>query len=566
MPGKRDAAKADRDAIVGQVAPRRWANGQELKGILTTATALLEQNARAINALNVFPVPDGDTGTNMLLTMKAALAEIATSPSHSAGEIAHRVAHGALMGARGNSGVILSQLLRGFARVLDKKDKFGAVDLAAALKEASTTAYQGIIKPVEGTILTVSRDAATAALAAAQETDDLLAVLEKTAAAAQASVARTPTLLAVLRESGVVDAGGQGYFIILEGAARYLRGEKIEMALPATPTTGAELALLPIEGEVKYGYCTEFILQGQDLNYDEVRRQITSMGDSAIVVGDEYLIRVHVHTFDPGQVLSYATSKGILRKIKIDNMEEQHREWLGLPLPQKTDAPRQPAAVEVLSNIGVVAVAPGPGLTRVFESLGVSAVVSGGQTMNPSTEELLKAINGLQADNVIVLPNNQNIILAAQQTRQLTDKHVFVVASRTVPQGIAAMLALNYQTDAESNARSMEQALNNVQTAEITRAVRSVQINGMAVTEGAIIGLLNGDLTATGDDMQLVIDQMLAQMKAGEAEIITIYHGVEVTPAEAQALAEHIREAYPGPEVEVIEGGQPYYHYILSAE
>jgi DAK2 domain fusion protein YloV len=563
----RDVARADGDADVEQAPPRRWAGGQELKAILDAATAWLEQNARAINALNVFPVPDGDTGTNMLLTMKAALAEIAASPSHSAGEIAHRAAHGALMGARGNSGVILSQLLRGFARSLDKKERFNVADLAAALREASVMAYQGIIKPVEGTILTVSRDAATAALAAAQESDDLLVVLDKTVAATRASVARTPTLLAVLRESGVVDAGGQGYLVILEGAARYLRGEAVAPALPAVAmAAGAELASSPLEGEARYGYCTEFILQGQNLNYDEVRRQVTVLGDSAIVAGDEYLIRVHVHTTDPGRLLSYATSKGILRKIKIDNMDEQHREWLGLPLGGQVAAPRPPAAVETLSNIGVVAVAPGPGLARVFESLGVSAIVSGGQTMNPSTEELLAAINSLQADHVIVLPNNGNIILAAQQARQLTGKDVIVVPAKTVPQGIAAMLALNYQADAETNARTMERALDNIQTAEITRAVRSVQINGMAVTAGAVIGLLNGDLTATGDDVPSVVDQMLAQMKADQAEIITIYYGAEVTPAEAQALAAHINQAHPGQEVEVVEGGQPYYHYILSAE
>jgi uncharacterized protein len=543
------------------------ANGQELKKVLIAATAWLERNTQTINSMNVFPVPDGDTGTKMFLTMKAALSEIAASPSNSAGEIAHGAAHGALMGARGNSGVILSQIIRGFARSLDKKKNFNAADLAVALKEGSITAYKGIIEPVEGTILTVSRDAASAAIAAAQETDDLLVVLEKTVAAAQASVARTPTLLAVLRESGVVDAGGQGYYIILEGVAHYLRGNKVEVMLPEIPATGAKPGPLPPRsGEDTYGYCTEFILQGPKLNCNEVRRQISLMGDSAVVVGDERVMRVHVHTFDPGQVLSYATSKGILHNVKIDNMEGQHREWLGLLQPLEAGVPKQLAAIEPASNTGVVAVAPGAGLVRVFESLGVSAVISGGQTMNPSTEELLQVTNTLQATNVIILPNNKNIILAAQQVQQLTNKHVIIVPSQTVPQGIAAMLALNYQADAETNASAMIQALDSVQTAEITRAVRSVQINGMAVTEGAVIGLLNGDLTATGDDLRSVVDKLLVQMKTDQSEVVTIYYGVEVTPAEAQALADHVRETHPGLEVEVVEGSQPYYHYILSAE
>ncbi|MFQ6057859.1 MAG: DAK2 domain-containing protein [Anaerolineae bacterium] len=542
--------------------PGRSCDGQELKRLLEAGTAWLERNAKAINALNVFPVPDGDTGTNMLLTMQAALAEIADSPEHSASVIAHAVAHGSLMGARGNSGVILSQLLRGFARALDKKETFNGADFAVAMQEGSDTAYKGVIKPVEGTILTVGREAAEAAAVAARESDDLLYVLERTVAAARESVARTPTLLDVLAEAGVVDAGGQGLFVILEGALRFLKGEPMEVVMPAEMAV-AKVSPGPIHEEMQYGYCTEFILQGQNLNYEEVREKITAMGDSALVVGDDYLIRVHVHTFHPGQVLEYATSKGILRKIKIDNMQDQHRDFLSLPLEEER---KPPAPVEELSDIGIVAVAPGPGLSRVFESLGASAIVPGGQTMNPSTEELLQAIESLTTDNVIVLPNNKNIILTAQQARELTSKQVIIVPTKTVPQGISALLAFNYQADLETNARSMERAMEHIQTAEITWAVRSAQVNGVEVAEGEIIGLLNGNLTASGHHVDEVALEMLRQMEASQYEIITVYFGQDVSQEQAEALAEKIQAAYPEQEVEVIDGGQPHYHYILSAE
>lgn len=541
--------------------PRRSCGGQEIKQILAAATAWLERNAEAINALNVFPVPDGDTGTNMLLTMRAALAEIADMPDHSVSAVAHAVAHGSLMGARGNSGVILSQLMRGFARALGGKETLSAADFAAAMREASNTAYKGVIKPVEGTILTVGREAAEEAAIAARESDDLLYVLERTVAAAEASVARTPTLLDVLAEAGVVDAGGQGLFILLEGALRFLKGEPMEVTMPVE-MAATEVGPAPMQEEIQYGYCTEFILQGENLDFEEVREKIASMGDSVLVVGDDRLIRVHVHTFHPGQVLEYATSKGVLRKIKIDNMQDQHRDFLGL-VPEER---RPPAPVEELSDIGIVVVAPGPGLARVFESLGASAVVPGGQTMNPSTEELLQAIESLGTENVIVLPNNKNIILTAQQAKGLTSKRVIVVPTRTVPQGISALLALNYQADLEANARAMEQAIQRIQTAEITRAVRSVQVNGMEVAEGEIIGLLNGQLTASGHDLDEVALEMLRQMEASQYEIITIYFGEDVSQDQAERLADEIRRRYPEQEVELIAGGQPYYHYILSAE
>ena len=555
-------------------APLRLCDGQELKRLLAAGTAWLEKNAPRINALNVFPVPDGDTGTNMLLTMQAALAEVANDPSHDAGHIARGISQGALMGARGNSGVILSQILRGFARALDGQPSFDGRGFAQAMREATRTAYNAVTNAVEGTILTVVREAADEAERAAQETPDLGVVLLRTVQAAQKAVEKTPSLLDKLREAGVVDAGGLGLQVILEGALRYLRGEPIEIEMPTETRAQIQKAGALSPDEMEYGYCTEFVLQGRNLDFEKIKRDLMQMGDSALIVGDEYLIRVHIHTFRPGLVLDYATQLGTLHKIKIDNMQEQHEHFIGLGLegeaaPETTAeaAPRpQTVAVEELSGIAVVAVAPGPGLEEVFRSMGASAVVRGGQSMNPSTQELLEAIESVGSDQVILLPNNKNVQLAAEQAVQLTQRQVRIVPTRTVPQGIAALLALNYQADLEENARVMEQAIHQVQTAEITRAVRSVQIGDVEVQEGEVIGLLNGELVASGDDVEEMVMRMLEEMHAADYEIITLYYGEDVSPEEAEALGEHIRAAYPDQEVEVVSGGQPYYHYIVSAE
>jgi len=531
-------------------------DGQDLKRMLATATAWLEKHALAINALNVFPVPDGDTGTNMLLTMQAALAEIENASQASLASVAQAAAYGALMGARGNSGVILSQLLRGIANSLDKKESFGPLEFARAMVEASTMAYKGIIRPVEGTMLTVSKDAAKASMATAQEGGDLLTVLEKTVEEAKESVARTPTLLDVLREAGVVDAGGQGLFIILDGILRCLKGEEIEMKEP-TEMVPAEL---PKETEMEWGYCTEFILQGKNLNLAEVREKIASFGDSALAVGDERVIKVHVHTFDPGQVLSYASSLGVLTNIKIDNMQEQHREFLVLG----EEAAK--AAAEEIEGIATVAVVWGSGLTRVFESLGAKCVVSSGQTMNPSTQELLGAVESLPTKEVIILPNNENIFLAAEQAQKLTSKKVVVVPTTTIPQGIGALLAFDKEADLETNAQNMEGTIATIQTVEVTTAVRPAKINGIDIKKGEIIALLNGHLAASGEKIEEVLRGTLERVGADQYEIITLYCG-EDTPLEAaESLADEIRRWYPEQEVECIEGGQPYYHYIISVE
>lgn len=533
-------------------------DGQGLKRLLEAGTAWLERHTDAINSLNVFPVPDGDTGTNMLLTMQATLEEMANSPENSVSAIAHTAAHGALMGARGNSGVILSQILRGIARSLDKKDEFNASDFASAMKEATATAYKGVIKPVEGTILTVVREATEAAVTAAAE-EDLRLVLEKVVNEARESVARTPSLLPVLAEAGVVDAGGQGLFIILEGMLRYIRGETVEVDFALE--TAVDLHV-PSEGE--YGYDVQFIIQGQDLNLEEVRNTIAAMGESTLVVGDSTTIKVHIHTDEPGTPLNYGASVGSLSKITVENMQEQYQEFI---LSQaKPSAPPSIVTSEEICNIATVVVAQGPGLARVFESLGASAVVPGGQTMNPSTEELLKAAEGLKTDQVIILPNNSNIILVAQQAQKLSEKNIRIVPTKTIPQGVSALLAFNYQADLDTNARVMERAAGEVQTVEITIATRSVQLNRVDVKEGEVIGLLNDTLVASGNSPEQVVEDVFRQMKAEEYEIITIYYGENVTQEEAKALAARISQDYPEQEVELVHGGQPHYLYIISVE
>jgi DAK2 domain fusion protein YloV len=540
------------------VGPIRFCDGRGLKRLIGSGLAWLERHQAVINALNVYPVPDGDTGTNMLLTMQSAYQEIQESPEEEVGIIAQKVAHGALMGARGNSGVILSQIFRGFARSLEGVDAFDTVQFAAALREAATMAYKGVIKPVEGTILTVARESSDVAVNAAASSEDLTYVLERVVGEARDSVTRTPTLLSVLADAGVVDAGGQGLFVILEGMLRYARGERLTIDTPLADAM--DLHSLHLEGEEGYGYDIQYIIHGEGMNVDEIRETIASMGDCALVVGDTRVVKVHVHSPEPGTPINYGASVGSIGDVIVENMQEQYQDFV-LSKAQQPVAPTEP-----LSGVGTVVVAPGQGLSTVFESLGASFVVPGGQTMNPSTEELLKAVESTLADKVIILPNNKNIIMAAEQAKSLSEKNVEVVPTTTVPQGIAALLALNYQADLVTNVRTMVEAAEAIETAEITTAVRSVQIDGMDVEEGEVIGLVNGKLKVKGQLPGKVAIKVLEFMRAQDLEIVTIYYGESITADEAQQLADEIAGHYPEQEVEVVDGGQPHYHYILSAE
>ena len=531
-------------------------DGKGLRRLVEAALAWLENQAVSINALNVFPVPDGDTGTNMLLTLRSACKEVVESSADGAGAVAHALAYGALMGARGNSGVILSQLLRGFARRLEGLDSFGVGQFAEALREASITAYKGVIKPVEGTILTVSRDIAQAAEAAARETQDLRAAMERVVHGAWKSVNETPHLLPVLAEAGVVDAGGQGLAVIMEGMLRYLEGESTATHEEAVPTDRIQRA--SVATDERHGYDIQFILQGHALDFSRIRQDISVMGESVLVVGDESTIKVHLHSPDPGRPLSYASQLGALSDVVVENLQTQCQEFV----KQRALATAPPEA----SPVAIVAVARGEGIIQVFESLGASAIVPGGQTMNPSTEELLQAIESLPGNEVIVLPNNPNVIPTAQQAQSLSAKAVRVIPTCTIPEGVAALLAFNYQADLEANVQIMLEGAKQVQTGEVTTAVRDVQINGIRVRAGQTIGLWNGELVTANESTDEVVRDLLSRMGASQAEIITVYYGADVSEEEAQRAAERIHQWFSKPEVELVSGGQPHYPYILSAE
>jgi DAK2 domain fusion protein YloV len=537
------------------------ANGQDLREMFSAATTWLEKSASDIDALNVFPVPDGDTGTNMLLTMRSSIEEAYRAPDCSASAVAQAMAGGAMVGARGNSGVILSQIWRGLAQGLAGKESFTGSDLADALQQASKMAYKGLSNPVEGTILTVVREASSAAqVQAASGTDDLISVVEAVVNAARDSVANTPSLLPVLREAGVVDAGGQGLYTVLEGALRYLKGEVEEMQFrkPQMVTSSIPLPirLSPlVADEVPYGYCTEFLLKGQKLKPDKLRKKLKKKGESLIVVGDEATVRVHIHTYDPGKIIRYATSLGTMHQVSIRNMDEQHQDFLEM------QRERLPAV-----DMAIIAVVPGNGLADVFRSLGVTVIVPGGQTMNPSTKDLLQAVGSVVADKVIILPNNKNIVLTAEQVQSLTTKSIQVVPTETIPQGVAALLAFDYEADFETNVQIMKNTKSAVKSIEIARAVRSVQLGGLKIKKKQAVGFLDGDLVTVSDNTSGALNQVLAKLDLDQAEVITIYYGADTELAEAEQVSLSIREQYPQLQIEVVQGSQPHYNYIVSVE
>ena len=537
-------------------------SGRQLREMFAIGMSWLEKSAPDINALNVFPVPDGDCGTNMLLTMRSVLEEAYRAPDSNVSGVAQAMAHGALMGARGNSGVILSQIFRGLAQGLEERESFTGSDFADALAQGATMAYKALSHPVEGTILTVARDASFAGQTACAETGDLLPVMEATVRAARDSVANTPNLLPVLRQAGVVDAGGQGLYVVLEGVLKYLRGETEEMQYRRPQVVASSVPLvsnlpqLAIEKEEPYGYCTEFVVEGhRALNRDKIMRRLSNKGQCLIVVGDENMVHIHIHTFEPGRVIQYATSLGVLHEIKVKNMDDQHREFA-----EMTRAQLPPV------DIATVAVVSGDGLVQVFQSLGVTAVVPGGQTMNPSTRQLLEAVESVPQDKVIVLPNNKNIIPAAKQVPGLTSKKVRVVPTETVPQGVAALLSFNYDADLRANASLMKEASSAVRTVEVTRAVRSTSISKFKIRQKQAIAFVDGELASVGESPDEVLRQVLLGLDMRESEVITIYYGKDTRRSEAEGVADSVRQRYPELEVELFDGGQPHYHYIASVE
>ncbi|MDQ2717001.1 MAG: DAK2 domain-containing protein [Chloroflexota bacterium] len=551
-------------------------DGQDLKKALMAGAAWLEENRDAINALNVFPVPDGDTGSNMSATMQAAMRGIAGSEEISAGTIAAKVSQGALMGARGNSGVILSQVLRGLALGLDKKQTFTAADLAVALEEASRLARRAVLKPVEGTILTVVRDSAEAARASADHGDDLVRQMQEVVSAARQSVARTPELLPMLKQAGVVDAGGQGLCTVLEGVWHYIRGDAPRPGLDgAAPIQPRAIHTEPAQkkGRVKieeeFGYEVVFLLRGEQLDVESIQQAIIAMGGvSTVVAGDEKMLKVHTHTEWPGKILDYGVGLGSLLDINIENLQEQSLAYAAESEAEHAGETRVFAAEPEAParTIATVAVTAGAGFEKVFQGLGVSAIVPGGQTMNPSIEELLAAVEAVAAAKVIVLPNNSNVILSARQVPDLTTKEVRIIPTETIPQGIAALMGFNYDADLDGNCQVMTETAQNIQTAEITTAVRTVHIGGVRVREGDFIGLVNGNLSVADQNLDRVIDETLRRMDIDRYEVVTLYYGEDASLEEAQSLARHIKEKHSHLEIEVVDGGQPYYTYILSAE
>ncbi len=542
-------------------------DGRVMRRLTRAGLTWLRTNQQQVNALNVFPVPDGDTGTNMVLTMQSAWDEIQAMDERDIGQVARAIAHGALMGARGNSGVILSQLWRGFARAIDGHQSMDARLMARALREARETAYKGVVRPVEGTILTVSTDVAEAAEEAVRAgATSALTVLEKVVEAADKSVKRTPDLLPVLKEAGVVDAGGMGFYYILEGMLRWTYGLPLdEPVATVQPLSALDLnnAMHAVEPGQDWEVVVDF-RPNDDFDLQAFYRRLESMGTSIQVGEGDGIYRMHIHVPDRTEYepIEFVKTLGTVTSISIENlMDQMEGQGGGAPEGQRVRfSPIEPG------TIAAVAVAPGPGIGRVFASLGAAAIIHGGQTMNPSTQEILASFEDLPTDKVIILPNNKNILLAAQQAAELTVKQVEVVPSLTIPQGVAAMLCLDPEGDFEAVVKAMKEALSEVRSGEITVATRSVEIDGVQVRAGQIIGLADGRLAVAGDDLESVLLQVLKALQAQDYELITIYYGEDLTARQANALADRARKEFPQQEVEVVEGGQPHYRLIVSVE
>ncbi|HEY3368578.1 MAG TPA: DAK2 domain-containing protein [Symbiobacteriaceae bacterium] len=568
-------------------------DGKLLKQMILHAARTLEAQKDAVNALNVFPVPDGDTGTNMSMTMGSAVREVERARDRTAGEVAAAVAQGSLMGARGNSGVILSQLFRGFAKGCEGKATLDGPALARALQDGVDTAYKAVMKPVEGTILTVARESAAAAVQAARKQKDPLRVMQVTFEAAEVSLAHTPELLPVLKKAGVVDSGGKGLLCIFQGYYEALAGgvtapEPQPQGAVAEPerkekhdvSPAAHLAFKVDEeiSSIKYPYDCEFFIRrypgGTPIPMNEVAEKLDPMGDSIYVVGSGELAKVHIHSDNPGPVLTLCIQYGDLIDIVLHNMREQHADLLehaerveGAPDRPSFQYDPEPSAEVDPDSISVVAVAVGDGVEAIFKSLGVAHVIHGGQTMNPSTQDLLEAIEACPTRQVFVLPNNKNIILAAEQAAALTDKKVYVIPSRSIPQGIAAMVSFLPEGEGEKLTKAMTRSIQDVQTGEITFSVRDTVYGEISIKEGDILGLWNGQIKLTGKSPDAVLVDLLAQMVADRGgEVITVYWGEGVDEDRAEALGEELRRKFPDHEVEIQFGGQPLYFYVFSLE
>ena len=536
----------------------------------------LESKKEWINELNVFPVPDGDTGTNMTLTIMAAAKEVGAMQTYEMDKVAKSISSGSLRGARGNSGVILSQLFRGLCKVIKEEKEIDVPVMAAALQKAVETGYKAVMKPKEGTILTVAKGGAKKAITLADETDDLVYFMQQVVAEMEIVLSKTPEMLPVLKEAGVVDSGGQGLVEVFHGMMDALEGKEIDYSIE-----GAAVEAKPVkisaqtEAEIKFGYCTEFIIMlEKEFTMDtelEVKAYLESIGDSIVVVADDDIVKIHVHTNDPGLALQKALTFGSLTKIKIDNMREEHEEKLIKEASKLAEEEAKKAAeakkAEPRKEMGFISVSIGEGVGEIFKGLGVDYLIEGGQTMNPSTEDMLNAIDNVNAEHIFILPNNKNIILAANQAQALTeDKVIHVIPTKTVPQGITAMI--NYLPDlsAEENVEAMEEAITTVKTGQVTYAVRDTKIDDKEIHEGNIMGIGDSGILAVGEELEATTLEMFKELVDDMSEIISIYYGEEVDEAVANELGEKVGEMFPGCDVEVHFGGQPIYYYVVSVE
>ncbi|HFH9319107.1 TPA: DAK2 domain-containing protein [Streptococcus pyogenes] len=543
--------------------------------MVQAAATRLGKQAEYVNSLNVFPVPDGDTGANMSMTMDNGAKEVADKPASTVGEVGQMLSKGLLMGARGNSGVITSQLFRGFGQSIKGKDELTGKDLAQAFQVGVEVAYKAVMKPVEGTILTVSRGAATAALKKADLTDDAVEVMQAALDGAKGALAKTPDLLPVLKEVGVVDSGGQGLVFIYEGFLSALNGDYVTSAdFKATPANMSEMINAEhhksVVGhvateDITYGYCTEIMValkQGptyvKEFNYDEFQGYLSGLGDSLLVVNDDEIVKVHVHTEDPGLVMQEGLKYGSLIKIKVDNMRNQHEAQV-----QKTDVEKTKAEVK---DFGLIAVVAGEGLSEIFKAQGVDYVISGGQTMNPSTEDIVKAIEAVNAKQVIILPNNKNIFMAAQSAAEVVDIPAAVVATRTVPQGFTSLLAFDPSKSLEDNVADMSTSLSDVVSGSVTLAVRDTTIDGLEIHENDFLGMVDGKIIVSNPDMEATLKAAFEKMIDEDSEIVTIFVGEEGDQDLAEELAGYLGETYEDVEVEIHQGDQPVYPYLMSVE
>jgi DAK2 domain fusion protein YloV len=539
----------------------------------------LSANAKMVDALNVFPVPDGDTGTNMNLSMTSGAKEVKNNSQEHIGKVGAALSRGLLMGARGNSGVILSQLFRGFSKAVESKAVISGNDFALALEAGVETAYKAVMKPVEGTILTVAKDSAKSAVAAAQKSEDIIYIMEEVLKEAKSSLKRTPDLLPVLKEVGVVDSGGQGLVFVYEGFLAQLKGESLPQSSDFLPTM-TELVSAEhhksVQGHINtedivFGYCTEFMVRFEQekiakhsFNESTFRNDLSEYGDSLLVIADEDVVKVHIHSEKPGEVLTYGQRYGNLINMKIENMRQQHTNIVGeTHVAINSEASQAPKEMQ---EYGIVTVSMGSGIAELFKSIGAHAVIEGGQTMNPSTEDIVKAVKEVNAKKVFILPNNKNIIMAAEQAKDVADEEIYVIPSKTVPQGLSALLAFNPSAVIDENEAAMKEALNHVKSGQITFAVRDTSIDGLEIEKDDFMGISEGKIVVKNKDKVKVAEDLLTNMLDEDSEILTIIYGEDVTEEEVATLTSFVEENYEDVEVEIHDGGQPLYSYIFSIE